>query len=781
MYAQQTSFSVSTASELSAALAQVYANNVANSSTQNTITLTGDISATSQMMVNANVNIVGNGYTLDMNNADRAFFIAGGNVTISNLAIQNGNATGGNGGLGGGGGAGLGGAIFVGSGSYYGGVDPTTGVASLAAQGLTVPNVTLSGVTFANNTAVGGSVGFTLGDQFLSGGGGMGGNASSGGGGGAGGGGGGFGNGANGAGGTGNDGSAGAFINVTAVSGTLSAGSGGSGGDGSGGSGGANGGGGGGGASPFLTHPGTGGGGGVAGGRGYYANDNPPNNGGNGGFGGGGGSSAGNYGGAGNGGFGGGGGASLAGDGGDGGFGGGGGAYSIGGTAGTGGFGAASATPSGNTGNDSSGGGGLGAGGAVFVMEGASVTVVDGGFSGSTVQGGVSSGNGNNGSAYGADLFLGADVTFNVSSLLTVTSLGGAGNLDDANVAKNANDANAQGGVIKNGAGNLVLNGNNYYTGATTVHAGTVTLGINGLERGTSLVTVGQNPGDNATLVLGSSSNLYLGGFNTNNPSASTDAAVQVAQAAGSTGQIVIGSGLASSGAYVEGRVFNGGAGSASLNFQQNFAAGSGSNTTYEFYTTITGSMNIVQSGPGTTVLNPLYGANTMTGNVTITAGMLATAGSTAALGSVGGITIAGGNFQLGQSNGVSDSATLNHGNGEVIIGANAIQETFGQWVVSDAAVVDFNHFTAGLTFSSLEITGTLAIYNYQGVTTTLTILSGMAVGDLSQVSFYSDGGNTYLGSGEIVGTSLQVIPEPSSFLLVGLGAGALWLRRRRS
>ncbi|GAT32134.1 PEP-CTERM protein-sorting domain-containing protein [Terrimicrobium sacchariphilum] len=774
LQAQQTSFSVATAAELETALHQVYLNNASNPALQNTITLTANISATSQMVVNANVTIDGGYFSIDMNNSDRAFFIAGGTVSISNLTIANGNATGGNGSLGGGGGAGLGGAIFVGSGSYY------SGTGALAAQGLSAPAVTLSGVTFSNNKAVGGSVGFTLSDQFLSGGGGMGGNASGGGGDGAGGGGGGFGNGANGAGGTGSNGSAGAFVNVSAVNSTsLSAGGGGSGGDGSGGSGGADGGGGGGGGSTSFTYPGTGGGGGVAGGYGHYADSDTPNSGGNGGFGGGGGSGAGSYSeSGGNGGFGGGGGASSQ-SGGNGGFGGGGGAYSTG-SAGVGGFGAASATPSEDTGLDSSGGGGLGAGGAVFVMAGATVTVQDGGFSGNTVTGGVSSGNRNNGSAYGADLFLGGNATFNVSSTLNVTALGGAGNLSDANVSKNADDANAQGGVIKTGAGNLIMNGDNYYAGVTTINSGTVTLAAGAVEKGTSVVTVGQDSGDNATLALGSSSLLQLKGFNSSDPQASTDAAVQVAQEAGSTGQIVIGAGAGTSGADIGARVFNGGEGTASIAFQQNFAAGSSSNTVYEFYTTLTGSMNLVQSGPGTTVLNPLYGANTMTGDVSITGGTLATAGSVASLGSVGQITIDGGNLQLGQSEGIANSAALNQGSGRVVIGASAIQETMGAWVVSDAAVVDFNNFAAGLTFASLEIDGTLAIYNYQGASTTITILSGSAVGDLSQVAFYSDEGSTYLGSGEIVGTSLQVVPEPATFLLVGLGVTALWLRRRR-
>ncbi len=74
----------------------------------------------------------------------------------------------------------------------------------------------------------------------------------------------------------------------------------------------------------------------------------------------------------------------------------------------------------------------------------------------------------NKGSAYGTDIFLGADVTFFVSAPadgITVDSLGGAGNITDPNVANRSSDPNAQGGVIKQGAGTLTLTGNSYYTG----------------------------------------------------------------------------------------------------------------------------------------------------------------------------------------------------------------------------------------------------------------------------------------------------------------------------
>ncbi|MBU3666779.1 MAG: PEP-CTERM sorting domain-containing protein [Chthoniobacterales bacterium] len=106
-------------------------------------------------------------------------------------------------------------------------------------------------------------------------------------------------------------------------------------------------------------------------------------------------------------------------------------------------------------------------------MNGASVTLNGGTFTGNSVTAGTG---GHNGSAYGADMFLGGNVTLNVSSSLTLNSLGGAGNLSDPNVARNASDPNAQGGIIKTGPGALLLSGNNTYVGATTIAQGTVSM-----------------------------------------------------------------------------------------------------------------------------------------------------------------------------------------------------------------------------------------------------------------------------------------------------------------
>lgn len=451
----------------------------------------------------AGLNINGGGLaTIDMSQAnggagDRAFFIAGGNVAINSLTIANGKAIGGSGSYGAGGGAGLGGGIFVANSSEIPGVSsPLTAV-------------TLTDVFFQNNQAMGGAGG--MGESWshikpYGGGGGMGGNGgasyddddfTSGGGGG------GFGFGAFGGAGSsgGNDGASGTLVISTARGGD---------GGSSGGSGGTFGGGGGGGDSG-LSWDGAGGGGGAGG---QSAQGDFDDIGGNGGFGGGGGGGGFYDQPGGNGGFGGGGGAGTAP--GNGGFGGGGGAGSTAIIDANGGFGGGAGAS--YTLNESDfvsyGGGGAGLGGAVFVMGGATLqinTTASGSiFTSNSVSPGPGGFSSNPGAAYGPNVFLGGDVIFAPSGTLAVTGLGGAGNTNDPRVAYHANDPNANGGIIIQGSGTVVLSGANTYSGATTVNSGTLsTTGSDAAMAGTSAIVV--NSG--GTLILGQSN-----GVNDNAP-----------------------------------------------------------------------------------------------------------------------------------------------------------------------------------------------------------------------------------------------------------------------
>jgi len=407
-----------------------------------TVKLTASLPA-----ITHNLIITGSNVVIDGNqNAYQAFSVASGTVVINDVTIQNAISLGGSGGngQGGGGGVGGGGALYIERGT----------------------NVTITTGTFKNNKAQGGDGGSSDGSSLGGGGGG-------GFGGGAGGsqmGGGGGGHSGGGSGGSSSDnGENGAFF------------SGASGGSGTGSGGATNG---------FIggTNNGEGGGGGAgAGGNGFQGTSS--NVGGAGGigigldsgFGGGGGGGAFLNGGMGTGAGGGGGSSTAAGGaggllgggggggatlGGSGGFGAGGGAGATAGVggAGLGGNGGASATSGG-------GGGGAGLGGAIFVQDGATLTIASSAtFSGNEVQaglGGVGDVSGSAGQALGADIFLcsGGEVIFDVSELVTVSV--------PSSIASDLGAGGGSGGGLRKlGSGSLVLPSGSTYTGTTTIEDG---------------------------------------------------------------------------------------------------------------------------------------------------------------------------------------------------------------------------------------------------------------------------------------------------------------------
>lgn len=400
-----------------------------------TVTLASDLPA-----IQSNITISGGtGNALSGNDLYRGLFVYSGTVRIENLTIENAVAQGGAGGDGsgggGGGGAGLGGALFVNAGA----------------------DVSVSNVTLRNNGAVGGDGGSSvLGFVGGGGGGGMGGDGGTGGGSSDGGGGGGGGIGRGALGGDDSIQTGGAGI----VSGVAGGGAG-----NNGGAGGADAGGGG---RGLVAVPdrGGGGGGGISGVSGSASS------GGSGGWGGGGGGGGNAAGDGGNGGFGGGGGGAFNTRAGTGGYGGGGGADASG-VSGDGGFGGGGGTPS-------RGGGGAGMGGAIFVMEGGGLTVegpltIEMG----TVQGG--SGSGGAGSGFGSGLFLQGtgNLTFSPSSGFQAVLDDIA---DEAGVVANgytppAGFVAGSWSLTKQGAGTLVLRGDNSYSGGTIIAGGTILAG----------------------------------------------------------------------------------------------------------------------------------------------------------------------------------------------------------------------------------------------------------------------------------------------------------------
>lgn len=414
---QAAVFSVASEAELADAIAQ------SNDSPENDlIVLTGDVTLNNFLppigtATSGELAIDLGGNTISGNNTTRVFFANEGDLTISNGTIADGLAQGGQGGDGndgaGGGGMGAGGALYVRSGA----------------------NVTVDGVSFANNQATGGKGGADTGENFGSGGGGgLGGN-----------------------GGTaasdddGSGGGGGAFANGGSSSG-----------DSGGGGGGPNGGAGGGFEMPGGNGGDLSGGGGTGGGSTWIPS------GGNGGYGaGGGGNSHESAGGYGAGGYGGGGGGSGVATAGNGGFGGGGGSgFDNGGLGGFGGGqGGAHRYAAG-------GGGGAGFGGAVFVQDGGSLIITgSGAISGGGVQGGSAGGAGGatSGMARGSGIFLqNAGMTFAPGEGQTQT-------VSDV-IADDTDNGDNAGKLIKDGDGTLILSAVNTYSGGTTIKAGVLQL-----------------------------------------------------------------------------------------------------------------------------------------------------------------------------------------------------------------------------------------------------------------------------------------------------------------
>ena len=698
-------------------------NAIQNAANGDRIIFTADITlATNDLAaVQKNLTIDGAGHTLDGAATYRGLFLYSGTTTVSNLTIQNTVARGGNGGSGydggGGGGAGLGGALFV-------------------AQGA---SLTVSNVSIQNSKAVGGNGGNGAGLSGLQGGGGGGGGL-----------------GGNGANGTNAGGGGGGGVGIHANGGNNSA-AGGAGiivGAASGGTsltgGGANGGGGGGG-DDDADMPG-GGGGGVGGGNVTTISRDP----GAGGFGGGGGGSANTRGG--NGGFGGGGGSNRSyGSVGNGGFGGGGGGASAndgGASGGSGGFGGGNAGLNWNYPNGGGAGGGGAMGGAIFVMEGGTLTV-DGNFNvngGSVVAGagGVGAGNG---SAYGTGLFLQGNgtLTFQPASGVTQT----VSDVIADQTGSGGTGANAGSwSLLKSGAGVLVLQAANTYSGGTEVQSGTLQIGSGGTSGSLGGGTVAISSG--ATLKFDRSDTFTV-------PNTITGAAGSTLVQAGSGDTILTGTNTYSGGTEVQSGTLQIGSGGTSGSLGGGTVAISSGATlkfdrsdTFTVPNTITGAAGstLVQAGSGDTILT---GTNTYSGGTDVQSGTLQI-GSGGTSGSLGGGTVA-----------ISSGATLKFDRSDTFTVANTITGAAGSTLVQagsgNTILTGTNTYSGGTDVQS----GTLQI----GSGGTSGSLGGGTVSVSSGATLKFDRSNAFTVTNAITGAAGSTLVQAGSGNTILTGASS--------
>jgi len=301
--------------------------------------------------------------------------------------------------------------------------------------------------------------------------------------------------------------------------------------------------------------------------------------------------------------------------------------------------------------------------------------------------------------------------------------------------------------LTKAGAGTQILGGAaNTYSGATTITAGTLRLGItNALPNGTgkgNVIIIGNTvvgglivPG---TLDLGgfdqaiNGLNSTTGGFVTNTPTVSFNTAwgttvggVFSAAATSGTDVLTVGNGNAAG-------AFNG-------VLQDGFSVVPGTTPT-----SVNGILALTKTGTGTQVLS---GPNTATGSLTVNQGEvdLNTSGNNAWSGNA---VVAGGTLKLLQSNQLSDSRSLAISSGTFDLGG--FSETVGGFSGTGGVVDNTGSTASTLFFGSNNANGTFdGVIQNSGAGALSIVKQGSGTQVLSGVNTYS--GTTTVADGKLV------------------------------
>jgi autotransporter-associated beta strand protein len=225
-------------------------------------------------------------------------------------------------------------------------------------------------------------------------------------------------------------------------------------------------------------------------------------------------------------------------------------------------------------------------------------------------------------------------------------------------------------------------------------------------------------------------------------------------------------------------------------------------NTTYAGRITGASNSALVKDGASTQVLT---GDNSgFTGSTTVNSGTLQAAAA-GAMGNSTVINVTGGSFLVTAANAVSDSTNINLDGGRMAV-SGTFNETVGALTLSANSTIDFAGFSGVLRFSgvgSWAPSANLSIWNWSGTTywgtqvnnyqtpsnLVFTTVNSTLTSNLANISFYSDNGNSFVGSGFEVsgfaggGSEIIAVPEPETYLtgiLLLLGATIYQLRLAR-
>jgi autotransporter-associated beta strand protein len=224
-------------------------------------------------------------------------------------------------------------------------------------------------------------------------------------------------------------------------------------------------------------------------------------------------------------------------------------------------------------------------------------------------------------------------------------------------------------------------------------------------------------------------------------------------------------------------------------------------NTTYAGRITGASNSALVKDGASTQVLT---GDNSgFTGTTTVNSGTLQAAAA-GAMGNSTVINVTGGSFLVTADNAVNASTNINLDGGRMAVSGN-FNENVGLLTLSKNSTIDFSGFSGVLRFSgvgSWAPSANLAIWNWSGTTywgthvnnyqtpsnLVFTTVNSTLTSNLANISFYSDNGNSFVGSGFEVsgfsggGSEIIAVPETETYLYaVALLAGVViqYLRRR--